>query len=115
MVSPNIEFRRADVTAGQLEQECFDRALLVTVLGEISDRARALRAVFPALKPGGQLSITEMLPRSAPLGQVASIGRFFDLHQVWNKCNAPLWLYLLYSRWEAHSLIDCAAETGRAA
>ena len=39
----------------------FDRALLVTVLGEIPDRDAALRAIFDALKPGGILSITEIL------------------------------------------------------
>lgn len=40
----------------------FDRAVLVTVLGEIPDRAAALRHIFTALKPGGMLSVTEILP-----------------------------------------------------
>lgn len=40
----------------------FDRALLVTVLGEIPDQARALRALYAALRHDGVLSITEMLP-----------------------------------------------------
>jgi SAM-dependent methyltransferase len=39
----------------------FDRAILVTVLGEIPDRAAALREIFEALKPGGFLSITELM------------------------------------------------------
>jgi SAM-dependent methyltransferase len=58
----NIEFHLADVTTGRLEQEGYERALLVTVLGEIPDRARALRAIFRALKPGGLLSVTEVIP-----------------------------------------------------
>jgi ubiquinone/menaquinone biosynthesis C-methylase UbiE len=45
-----------------LEREAFDRALLVTVLGEIPDRAAALRDLYAALKPGGVLSVTELLP-----------------------------------------------------
>lgn len=45
-----------------LESDSFDRAFLVTVLGEIPDRLAALRSIHAALKPGGILSITEVLP-----------------------------------------------------
>jgi predicted methyltransferase len=34
---------------------------LVTVLGEIPDRAAGLREIFAALKPGGILSVTEII------------------------------------------------------
>lgn len=47
---------------GLLEGDAFDRAFLVTVLGEVPDRERALREIHAALKPGGVLSVTEMLP-----------------------------------------------------
>ena len=40
----------------------FDRALLVTVLGEIPDRAGAMRALYGALRFCGILSISEMIP-----------------------------------------------------
>ena len=40
----------------------FDRALLVTVLGEVPDRTGAMRALHAALRPGALLSVTEMLP-----------------------------------------------------
>jgi ubiquinone/menaquinone biosynthesis C-methylase UbiE len=43
-------------------ENIFDRAFLVTVLGEISDKQSALTEIYRALKPGGVLSITEMLP-----------------------------------------------------
>jgi ubiquinone/menaquinone biosynthesis C-methylase UbiE len=36
-----------------------DRALVVTVLPEISDQNRALAELWRVLKPGGLLSITE--------------------------------------------------------
>ncbi|MCX5782562.1 MAG: methyltransferase domain-containing protein [Elusimicrobia bacterium] len=39
----------------------FDRAILVTVLGEIPDRKKALEEIYLALKPGGVLSVTEAL------------------------------------------------------
>jgi ubiquinone/menaquinone biosynthesis C-methylase UbiE len=43
------------------ESERFDRVLLVTVLGEMPERAGALRSLWAVLKPGGILSITEMI------------------------------------------------------
>jgi len=41
--------------------EAFDRALLVTVLGEVPDAAAAMAEIYRALKPGGVLSVTEMI------------------------------------------------------
>ncbi len=49
---------------GLVEKNLFDRALLITVLGEIpeSERATALREIYDALKLGGILSVTEVFP-----------------------------------------------------
>lgn len=58
----NVRLLHAGAGEGQTEPESFDRAFLVTVLGEIPDKAAALREVYRALKPGGVLSITEVLP-----------------------------------------------------
>jgi ubiquinone/menaquinone biosynthesis C-methylase UbiE len=57
----NISFLEAGVGGGKLDVPAADRALLVTVLGEIPDREAALRSIFAALKPGGVLSITEIV------------------------------------------------------
>ena len=57
----NIEFLHAGVGQGKLGPSQFDRALLVTVLGEIPDREAALREIFHAIKPGGILSVTEII------------------------------------------------------
>jgi 2-polyprenyl-3-methyl-5-hydroxy-6-metoxy-1,4-benzoquinol methylase len=59
----NIEFIQAGVGQGdgKLGQGRYDRALLVTVLGEIPDRNAALQEIFVALKPGGVLSVTEII------------------------------------------------------
>jgi ubiquinone/menaquinone biosynthesis C-methylase UbiE len=57
----NIDYMHAGLGDNTLDSEDFDRALLVTVLGEIPDRAAALREIFNALKPGGILSITEVI------------------------------------------------------
>jgi 2-polyprenyl-3-methyl-5-hydroxy-6-metoxy-1,4-benzoquinol methylase len=57
----NIRFLQAGVGEGKLERDQYDRALLVTVLGEIPNREAALREIFEALKPGGILSITEII------------------------------------------------------
>ena len=57
----NVRLLEAAVGEGKLPRDRFDRALLVTVLGEIPDRERALREIFDALKPGGRLSVTEVI------------------------------------------------------
>lgn len=57
----NIEFVQAGASEGKLGRGRFDRALLVTALGEIPDRPGALKEIFDALKPGGVLSVTETL------------------------------------------------------
>ena len=57
----NIRFVRAGLERAALEPDYFDRALMVTVLGEIPDREAALRDLFGALKRGGLLSVTEIL------------------------------------------------------
>jgi ubiquinone/menaquinone biosynthesis C-methylase UbiE len=58
----NIETVPAGIGEGSLERESFDRAIMVTVLGEIVDQAAGLREIHAALKPGGILSVTEVLP-----------------------------------------------------
>jgi ubiquinone/menaquinone biosynthesis C-methylase UbiE len=58
----NVRTVRGQLEAGVVERDSFDRAFLVTVLGEIPDRAAALRALHAALRPGGVLSVTELIP-----------------------------------------------------
>jgi ubiquinone/menaquinone biosynthesis C-methylase UbiE len=57
----NIEFRLRSIEPGALERSQYDCALLVTVLGEIPDRTSALREISRSLKPGGILSLTEIM------------------------------------------------------
>jgi ubiquinone/menaquinone biosynthesis C-methylase UbiE len=58
----NVEAVLAGIGEGSAPAESFDRAILVTVLGEIVDQAAGLREIRAALKPGGILSVTEVLP-----------------------------------------------------
>jgi ubiquinone/menaquinone biosynthesis C-methylase UbiE len=58
----NIDFIQAGLGDGRLPADTFDRAFLVTVLGEIPNRDAALAEIYAALKPGGSLSVTEALP-----------------------------------------------------
>jgi len=58
----NIDYLAAPLGRGNLPVSQFDRALLVTVLGEIPDKVAALKEIRSSLKPGGFLSITEVLP-----------------------------------------------------
>jgi ubiquinone/menaquinone biosynthesis C-methylase UbiE len=57
----NIDYLQVKIGDGKLKNHQYDRALLVTVLGEISDREKALKEIFEALKPGGLLSVTEII------------------------------------------------------
>ncbi len=57
----NIRFVQAGAGEGKLERGRYDRALLVTVLGEIPDQGKALTEILDALKPGGILSVTEVI------------------------------------------------------
>lgn len=57
----DIQFQKLALGQRKLGKELFDRAVLVTVLGEIPDRLSVLKDVYRALKPGGILSITELI------------------------------------------------------
>jgi len=58
----NIRLVLAGAGDGKLAANVFDRAWLVTVLGEIPDQIAALSEIYRALKPSGMLSVTEVLP-----------------------------------------------------
>ena len=58
----NVRLVHGGLGAGHLEPSAFDRAFLVTVLGEVPEPERALREIYESLKPGGVLSVTEALP-----------------------------------------------------
>ena len=58
----NVRLVHAKLGTGALAGEHFDRAFLVTVLGEIPDREQAFREIHGLLAPGGMLSVTEVLP-----------------------------------------------------
>jgi SAM-dependent methyltransferase len=68
----NITFMQARLGEGTLEHGHYDRALLVTVLGEIPGRQAAMQEIFDALKSDGMLSISEVIydPHFQPLGAV---------------------------------------------
>lgn len=57
----NIDFQQLGIGTGKLGTDEYDLVVLVTVLGEIPDRVAALREIHRSLKPGGVLSITEIM------------------------------------------------------
>ena len=58
----NIRLVNAGAGSGKMDKDYFDRALLVTVLGEISNKPEALTEIYQALRQGGILSVTEIIP-----------------------------------------------------
>ncbi len=57
----NIEYVRAEAGQANLPAGAYDAAILVTVLGELPDAPLALKEIHACLKPGGLLSITEII------------------------------------------------------
>lgn len=57
----NITYLHAALGEGKLPRDYFDRAILVTVFGEIPDKESALKEINRALKPDSVLSITEVI------------------------------------------------------
>ena len=62
MAIKNIRLVNAGAGSGAVDHNYFDRALLVTVLGEIPNKHEALVEIYHALKSGGILSVTELIP-----------------------------------------------------
>ncbi len=56
----NLTAILGDATRPHVEEASCDLVFLVTTLGEIPDRASAIRQAYRALKPGGRLSVTEL-------------------------------------------------------
>lgn len=68
----NLELVLAAAGSGALdERDAFDAAYLITVLGEIPHRRAALTEIHRALRPGGVLSVSELLPDPHFLSQRA--------------------------------------------
>jgi ubiquinone/menaquinone biosynthesis C-methylase UbiE len=57
----NIEYLHANLGESRLPCNRFERAVLVTVLGEIPDRTAAVAELFSAVKPGGILAVVELI------------------------------------------------------
>jgi SAM-dependent methyltransferase len=73
----NIHTLPAGLGRGSLPGEAFDRAVLVSVLGEIPDQDAALNELYASLKPGGVLSVTEVIfdPHFQPRSKIQALGR----------------------------------------
>ena len=58
----NVGLVRADGQRLPFRGESLDAVFLVTVLGEIPDERRAMREIARALRPGGFVAVTEIMP-----------------------------------------------------
>jgi len=58
----NIRLIHAAAGSGKIDKDYFDRALLVTVLGEIPNKHEVLVEIYESLKEDGILSVTEVIP-----------------------------------------------------
>jgi len=91
----NVTFLVGSLGAGQLPRTRFDRACLVTVLGEIPDKNAALEEIFSSLKPGGFLLINEVIgdPHYQSLRKVRELAHQVGFHPSTH-----------YGNWMAYSI-----------
>jgi ubiquinone/menaquinone biosynthesis C-methylase UbiE len=68
----NVNPTRGDAQELGWDEDSFDAAILVTVLGEIPDQDAALREIARVLKPGGRLIVGELFgdPHMVTLGSL---------------------------------------------
>lgn len=68
----NVKPRQGDAQALPYEDDSFDGAVLVGVLGEIPDQDRALREIARVLRPGGRLVVGELFgdPHMVTVGKL---------------------------------------------
>jgi ubiquinone/menaquinone biosynthesis C-methylase UbiE len=68
----NVNPTQGDAQRLPYDDDAFDAAILITVLGEIPDRDAALREVARVLKPGGRLVVGELFgdPHYVTLGSL---------------------------------------------
>jgi ubiquinone/menaquinone biosynthesis C-methylase UbiE len=80
----NVNPTRGDAQDLPYEDDSFDAAILITVLGEIPDQDAALREIARVLRPGGRLIVGElfgdphMVTMGALKGRGAAAGLRFD-------------------------------------
>jgi ubiquinone/menaquinone biosynthesis C-methylase UbiE len=82
----NVRPTRGDARSLPYEDDSFDAAILITVLGEIADQDAALRELNRVLKPGGRLIVGELFgdPHMVTLGalrrRAEAAGLVFERH-----------------------------------
>lgn len=72
----NVVPTRGDATALPYDDDSVDAVVLTAVLGEIPDRAAAMREIARVLKPGGRLVVGELFgdPHFTTLGALGRLG-----------------------------------------
>jgi ubiquinone/menaquinone biosynthesis C-methylase UbiE len=86
----NIAFVQGAAGEGKLGYNQYDRALLVTVLGEVPDQKTLVKEIYDSLKPGGYLSVTEAIAdphfqRRSVVEDTAKAAGFFEKSFFGNK------------------------------
>lgn len=73
----NVEYRKGDAASLPVDSGAFDIVFLVTVLGEVPDRAACLREIRRVLRGDGLLSLTEQVgdPHFIAMPEILSLAQ----------------------------------------
>jgi ArsR family transcriptional regulator len=87
---PNVDLRKGELDALPISDGELDAATFILVLHHLSEPAAALREAARALKPGGRLLVTDMLPhdREEYRQQMGHVWLGFGEDQIRRLCTA---------------------------
>lgn len=91
---PSLPQVQANAMALPFRPASFDLVYLVTVLGEVAGRERALREIWSVVRPGGFLAVAEHLPDPdfIPKGRLRSLCESAGFRFL--KVDGPWWCYV---------------------
>jgi SAM-dependent methyltransferase len=113
---PNLEVRQHDIASDPLAEGTFDLVHARLVLVHLPERETALRRIVRALKPGGWLLVEEFdslsMPPDPAINPDEMLLKTFDAMQRVMTARGVDMRYgrMLPGRFEAHGLVDVAAE-----
>ena len=82
---PNLELRKADITAGPVEPGSFDVVTARAVLHHIADAERAIANLVASLRPGGAILLIEPDFLPVTIAEPSEVRAFWSGWLAWSR------------------------------